>query len=170
MMRGGDPHRQRRGRGDHASNGTTLTIAGIGTIFFDSNWADITSVTLRSTTVPRVDDFSGFLIFDNVTILTAGDADGDGLADDSDNCVNEPNADQRDVDGDRIGSACDPDLDNNCSVNFADLGLFKAVFFTADENADFDDSGSVNFADLGVVKQYFFQAPGPSGVPNACAP
>jgi hypothetical protein len=53
-----------------ASNGTTLTFVGTGTVNFDSNWSNITSFTMRSTSVPDVNDFSGFLIFDNITLDT----------------------------------------------------------------------------------------------------
>ena len=75
-----------------------------------------------------VADFDWYAMVDDVGIQAtscAGDSDGDGIADSADNCINTPNADQRDVDGDGIGSACDSDLDQNCSVNFLDLGIFK---------------------------------------------
>ena len=105
------------------------------------------------------------------TLLQAGalDTDEDGIPDASDNCTEVVNADQRDTNGDGIGSACDPDLTDDCIVNFADLGEFDAVFFTSDPDADFDGSGSVNFTDLGVLKSFFFLPPGPSGLPNACS-
>ncbi len=41
------------------------------------------------------------------------DGDGDGVPDDDDNCLDEPNPDQEDVDGDLAGDACDPDDDND---------------------------------------------------------
>jgi glycosylphosphatidylinositol phospholipase D len=97
------------------------------------------------------------------------DSDGDGVADDADNCSALANADQRDTNADGFGNACDADLNNDCTVNFADLGEMKSVFFTSDPDADFDGDGAVNFEDLGVMKADFFLPPGPSGVTNACA-
>ena len=41
------------------------------------------------------------------------DSDGDGVADDSDNCPLVANANQEDSDGDGIGDACDPDRDGD---------------------------------------------------------
>ena len=102
------------------------------------------------------------------TVEVFGETDGDGVPDAVDNCVNAPNVDQRDTDGDGFGNICDPDLNNDCVVNPTDLGLFKAVFFTGDEDADLDGDGAVNPIDLGILKNYFFGAPGPSGLTSTC--
>ena len=96
------------------------------------------------------------------------DTDGDGIVDTLDNCVAHANADQRDTNGDGLGNRCDPDLDNDCSVSYPDLGLMRLVFFTSDADADFDGNGSVNYVDLGIMKTFFFEPPGPSGIPNDC--
>ncbi len=89
------------------------------------------------------------------------DRDGDGFVYD-DNCRFVANPDQRDTDGDDFGNVCDADLNNDCIVNFADLGIMKAAFFTSEPNPDLDGDGAVNFADLGMMKTLFFAPPGPS--------
>ncbi len=96
------------------------------------------------------------------TFTTAADGDNDGVTDSLDNCLTAANADQRDTDADGFGNACDGDLNNDCNVDFSDLALLKAVFFSADPHADLDGDGTVNFADLGIMKAGFFAAPGPS--------
>ncbi len=96
------------------------------------------------------------------------DTDADGIADASDTCIESHNPDQRDSDGDGIGNICDADLDNDCIVNFSDLGVMKALFFGFDPDADLDGDGVVNFSDLGIMKQRIFGLPGPSCTPNIC--
>ena len=120
-----------------------------------------------------------------VTIATAVtppvDTDGDGVNDAIDNCLADTNPQQIDSNGDGIGNVCDADIagpggagDDDCTVNFSDLGQMKNVFFSSDPDADLvgpDNSGpdgTVNFADLGRMKELFFGTPGPSGQPNAC--
>ena len=83
----------------------------------------------------------------------------DGL---SDNCTLISNPDQRDTDQDGFGNACDPDLDNDGIVNFSDLALLRARFFTDDLDADFNGDGAVNFVDLSLLSSMFFGPPGPN--------
>ena len=64
---------------------------------------------------------------------------------------------------DIFGNVCDPDLNNDDSVNFADLGLMKSVFFTNKADANLNGDGAVNFADLRILKSFIFSPPGPSG-------
>ena len=92
------------------------------------------------------------------------DTDGDGVVDNVDNCILVPNPAQRDTDGDGYGNYCDPDLNNDLTVNAADLALFKPLFFTTDPDADFDGNGRVQAGDLAILKSFFFKAPGPSGL------
>ena len=100
------------------------------------------------------------------------DADCDGILDSNDNCLGLANTDQRDTDGDNIGNRCDADLNNDCVVNPIDLGLFKLVFFDTGPglDADFNGDNIVNAIDLGLLRTLFFLTPGPSALPNACAP
>ena len=48
------------------------------------------------------------------------DSDGDGINDNVDNCPTLPNPDQRDLDADKFGDACDPDMDGDGIPNQPD--------------------------------------------------
>lgn len=102
------------------------------------------------------------------TVPSAPDADNDSVADSVDNCTNVANAAQEDGDGDGIGNICDTDLNNDCTVDFLDLGIFKQRFFGSDAAADFNSDGTVDFLDLGILKMLFFGTPGPAASPNVC--
>ncbi len=80
---------------------------------------------------------------DGVTLSYTDDADGDGRADDRDNCPFAPNREQTDGDGDGVGDTCD-----NCSAasNFSQLdadgdGIGDAC------DPDSDGDGVLNAAD-----------------------
>ncbi len=90
------------------------------------------------------------------------DVDGDGIPNATDNCVLAPNANQRDTNADGYGNICDADLDDDRSVNFGDLALFKSQFLDmGDLDADFNGDGMVNFGDLALFKSLFLGRPGP---------
>ena len=78
-------------------------------------------------------------------IPEANDADGDGIPDDSDNCVNDPNADQADDDSDGVGNVCDAfPNDPTDSVDSDGDGLgdnAEAANGTNPNDPDSDDDG-----------------------------
>ena len=47
----------------------------------------------------------------------SADNDADNIGDNSDNCINDANADQANLDGDALGDACDPDMDGDGVAN-----------------------------------------------------
>ena len=74
------------------------------------------------------------------------DTDGDGIADDDDNCPDIPNADQADTDGDGQGDACDPDIDGDGVLNDAD----NCPLVPNADQADFDNDGQGDACDADV--------------------
>lgn len=56
----------------------------------------------------------------NCELPAPADTDGDGVPDATDNCVNDPNANQADADGDGIGDACEADTDGDGVIDDID--------------------------------------------------
>ena len=128
--------------------------------------ADGRTVTFHSSATNLASGNVGFNdIYQVTNPLFPVDFDGDGVVDGSDNCLYQPNGDQRDTNGDGFGNLCDADLNNDNIINAVDLGLFRSQFFmTGDIDADFNGDMVVNALDLGILKASFFGAPGPSGI------
>jgi hypothetical protein len=57
------------------------------------------------------------LATDVVTVTHGPDVDDDGVGDNADNCVDRPNEDQANMDGDAKGDVCDPDMDGDGHSN-----------------------------------------------------
>ncbi|MCQ8116149.1 dockerin type I domain-containing protein [Methylomonas rosea] len=99
-----------------------------------------------------------------VAAQPAPDSDGDGVADNLDNCKLVVNANQRDTDGDSFGNICDPDFNQNNVVDPADLSRLKSKLGTVSANEDLNGNGVVDPADLSLLKTYLGKAPGPTGI------
>ncbi len=78
------------------------------------------------------------------------DSDGDGVADDTDNCTLVTNPGQRDTDDDGYGNVCDGDFNQDGVVNFGDLAYLRIHWMTDDADAD-----------LVALKALFYAPPGP---------
>jgi len=90
------------------------------------------------------------------TVASAGDSDGEGIADAIDNCPDIPNPGQADADLDGLGDRCDADYDNDGVVDDSDLTVLKSAFGTVDgdENfvaaADHDGDGVIAGSDMAI--------------------
>jgi hypothetical protein len=104
------------------------------------------------------------------------DRDGDGIPDEDDNCLEDPNPDQRDSNGDGIGNRCDPDVDDDGRVttSWGEIypmdarGDLERIALSArngpfDPDHDLDGDGDVDEQDLALAQLWLFRAPGPSG-------
>jgi uncharacterized protein (TIGR03790 family) len=108
--------------------------------------------------------------------LHPSDLDGDGVPDSKDNCVEIPNPDQRDTDGDGVGNLCDPDVDKDGVVTTSwgrvlpleaagDVERIALAWKRRVYNPDYDLNGDglVDESDLGIAQLFLFLPPGPSG-------
>lgn len=92
------------------------------------------------------------------------DTDGDGVADNLDNCKLVANANQRNTDGDNFGNICDLDFNQNGLVDPTDFSRLKSKLGTPSANEDLNGNGIVDPTDFGLLKTYLGKAPGPSGL------
>lgn len=137
----------------------TLVVAPAGMVINPStgliSWVPGSVQTGTHLVIAQVDDGKGGVTTDTFTV-TVNDA--------VNKCTGIANPDARDTDNDGYGNKCDPDLNNDGVVNFADLALFKSFYGTSNANADFDGDGIVGQKDLEILKSKFGGPPGPSGV------
>ena len=104
-----------------------------------------------------------------------GDIDGDGVADDEDNCVDVANGDQSDSNGDGFGNRCDADVNNDGRIDTSwgkiypvdQRGDLEIIALTArngpfDPDHDLDGDGRVDDRDLALAQLWLFRKPGPS--------
>jgi hypothetical protein len=101
------------------------------------------------------------------------DGDGDGVPDSQDNCLDVPNPDQADANGEGYGDACDADYDDDGGVGTADIGILRAAYGTQagepgwNAAVDSDGNGVIGATDVGFFRSRVGIPPGPSGL--ACA-
>jgi hypothetical protein len=120
------------------------------------------------------DGFQGSFLNESVLVRTrVPDADGDGVADARDNCLEAANPDLRDSDADGWGNACDADYDGNEIVSGWDYLAFVLAFGAVlgdprfDPVLDADGDGRVGGREFLLLAAQWGGPPGPSGL--ACA-
>ena len=149
-----------------------FTLAGLAGVPFALHPVQQNSADVRVQTAAYDQGSGDFYVPARTTAVfvsppSSPDADGDGIPDTTDNCLDIANADQRDTNNDGFGNRCDPDFNNDGIVNFVDLLAMQVAFFSTpaspawDEDIDLDGSGGINFADLSIMQDFFFGPPGP---------
>lgn len=139
------------------------TAARSGHVWFDDDGENATFVTA----------FYGLSGAEGPILRSGADSDGDGVIDQVDNCVNVPNADQRDTNQDGFGNICDADLNNSLLVTTADFAIMRSVLnqsagsSATAADADMNGSGTVTTGDVALFRVRINTVPGPSG--HACA-
>jgi hypothetical protein len=128
------------------------------------------------------------------SIASGEDADGDGVIDSSDNCVQHPNLDQadsdedgsgdmcdncteipnsgqQDSDEDGYGNSCDGDLNNDYVTGIPDFNIFRDCINMPGQGArdgcfiaDFNSDHRVDNIDFQLIQEMFGSPPGPSGL------
>ncbi len=106
----------------------------------------IASCNANPTISLLTDNIPGVYVPMWVTGEEATDTDSDGVADDTDNCVDEPNEDQANIDNDALGDVCDDDDDNDSILDGADNCPVDANSDQA--NIDSDEFGDACDADI----------------------
>jgi hypothetical protein len=96
---------------------------------------------------------------------------GGATTDCRDNCRREPNADQRDTNGDGFGNLCDPDYNGDGVVGIPDFNILRGQFGKQSADPGFDPDvdaqgdGAIGIPDFNVLHGYFGGPPGSSEAP-----
>ena len=116
---------------------------------------------------PFTVELGGTVFQATVTSAVSQDTDGDGVLDDSDNCLLVANADQLDTDGDGFGNMCDCDFNQDNFCGGPDFTLFIGCFNASTggnavcESADMNGDGFVGGPDFTLFIGGFNGLPGP---------
>jgi hypothetical protein len=155
--------------------------AQLGTVTFRNNGSPTGTFEIRSDSNSPTDgvlDRKGRSIahtttFNSafVTITGLDDVDGDGINNDSDNCLEAWNITQDDTDADNCGNLCDADYDNTGFVGFSDFLQFAVAYGTTTDqekcHVEPIPGCAVGFSDFLFFAGAYGSPPGPSGT-TAC--
>lgn len=98
--------------------------------------------------------------------MGVADTDGDGFADNVDNCPKTPNPTQLDANSDGFGNACDADLNGDRRVDVLDLRVLAPAYGSSQGDAaflpagDLNGDGRITALDLLLVRRRFGMAVG----------
>lgn len=83
-----------------------------------------------------------------VLLTNETDADGDGVENSIDNCMNDANPGQEDLDNDDVGDACDPDIDGDQLPNDWEIANGLNQMDASDASLDPDMDGLTNLQEF----------------------
>jgi hypothetical protein len=149
----------------------------VGTVQFHNSGVVGTftvSPVFVSEQVDAILNFSGIIVSDTTTLnpafvsnVSEPDFDGDGVADNLDNCSEAANPAQDDTDLDDCGNLCDADYTQDGKIGTEDFGAFLGAFGTNDQEFQhtppIDSTTLVGTGDFGFYMRHFGKVPGPSG-------